>query len=1028
MARALAEGLYEHVITQALDAALRADDATHDIGPIDPADGPATFARHVAREVERVLASVGGDDRVGAQATLANELLARLLELAPKHAAAEAALAPPPRRLDAIHRTAPLVRPATPLASSTLLTRNRTEPALGHELAREIASADRIDIIIAFVSVGGVRAIRDALESFCQRGTGERLRLLTTTFGGITEVAALDALARLPGVSVKVSYDVRRTRLHAKAWLFRRLTGLDTAYVGSANLTNTALGSGHEWMVKICGADLPHVIEKFQGTFDSLWFDPEFEPYDPTSNECRERLRAALAAERSTSDATTTILFTLRPFPFQEEILDRLEAERTVHARTRNLVVAATGTGKTVIAAFDYKRQRDRAGLAPKLLFLAHRRELLEQARMTFRHVLGEGAFGELLAQGEEPTQWNHVFATIQSAVARDILKRFGAEHFRYVVLDECHHAPADSYQELVPKLRPEIMLGLTATPERMDGKSLLPDFDGHLAAELRLWHALERQLLVPFEYYGVSDNTDLSRVRWSRTGYDAAELSQLYTGNDARVDLVIEQLRKRVSDVRSVRALAFCVSIEHAEFMARALTKRGIPALAVHGDTRVDVRAAAPRQLRERAVNVLVTCDLYNEGVDLPFVDVLLFLRPTASATLFVQQLGRGLRQDDGKTSCLVLDFIGTHRKEFRFDATFSAFTGIARAKLAKAAHEGFPFLPSGCVLQLDSVARETVLASLRDTLASARKLIAEVKELAQTEPTLTLGRYLDETGREPSDVYKAGGWTVLCEGAGLIGALDDETRDWSRRLGWLLHVDEPTRLRTWASAVVEPESPPAERTDLYRRRVAMLDFQLEHRGVLPLAEDTVRAYGARVAIREELKQLVDVLGDRTPLANDVFPVAEWPLALHRHYERREIMAAVGYVTPGEKKTIPQGGIVKLESDRELLLVTLDKSARSFSPTTRYRDYAISRSLFHWETQSAASVSRDSGKRYIESPSNGWSFYLFARSDQDGAYSFLGRARYVRHEGDRPIAITWALDAEIPAILFQEYATLTQG
>ena len=156
--------------------------------------------------------------------------------------------------------------------------------------------------------------------------------------------------------------------------------------------------------------------------------------------------------------------------------------------------------------------------------------------------------------------------------------------------------------------LRPEIMLGLTATPERMDGKSPLADFDGHIAAELRLWHALERQLLVPFEYYRVSDNTDLSRVRWSRAGYDAAELSQLYTGNDARVDLVVEQLRKRVSDVRAVRALAFCVSIEHAEFMARSLTKRGIPALAVHGNTPPDVRAAAPRQLRERAVNVLVT------------------------------------------------------------------------------------------------------------------------------------------------------------------------------------------------------------------------------------------------------------------------------------------------------------------------------------------------------------------------------------------------------------------------------------
>ena len=346
--------------------------------------------------------------------------------------------------------------------------------------------------------------------------------MLTTVFTKTTELAAVELLAALPHAQVKVSYDDRRTRLHAKAWLFRRETGLDTAYIGSANFTSTALGSGQEWMVKACAADMPDVIDRFKGTFESLWNDSEFEAFDPTSEASRTRLRDALAPADPSALNAPGLFFALRPFPFQEEILDRLAAERSVHGRHRNLVVAATGTGKTVVAAFDYVRQLGPAQIPPRLLFLAHRKEILEQARQTFRHALHEGAFGELLADGNEPTRWDHVFATIQSAASRDLLTRFGPEHFQYVVVDECHHAPADSYRALIPHLRPHILLGLTATPERTDGKSLLPDFDGHIAAELRLWHALERQLLVPFEYYGISDNTDLSQVRWTRSGYDS--------------------------------------------------------------------------------------------------------------------------------------------------------------------------------------------------------------------------------------------------------------------------------------------------------------------------------------------------------------------------------------------------------------------------------------------------------------------------------------------------------------------------
>jgi superfamily II DNA or RNA helicase/HKD family nuclease len=1037
VARPLGEGVYENPLTRVLERALEAIGADRrQVGEIGDDEGPVVVARHVAQEIARVLGGVCIKGRAEVSRSLADQLLAQIAEFARAHAqdvepVLDQRLAPPPRRLLSIHKGTPPVRPTTPLSTSTLLTRNRAEPALGRELASELATADRIDAIVAFVTVGGVRLLADVLEEFSARATGLRFRLLTTVFSGTTEVEALDRLARLPGTEVKISYDVRRTRLHAKAWLFRRDTGLSTAYVGSANLTATALGGGQEWMVKVCEADLPQVIDKFQGTFDSLWEDVEFETYDPGSSDVRARLRAALGAERQGGEPLTSLV-TLRPLPFQEEILECLRVEREVHGRRRNLLVAATGTGKTVIAACDYARIAGAAGVRPRLLFLAHRKEILLQARDTFRHALQDGAFGELLVDGDSPERNEHLFASIQGVAASDLIGRLGADHFRHVVVDECHHLPAPSYQAVVQRLQPDLLLGLTATPERSDGKSLLPDFDGHVAHELRLWQALDQQLLVPFEYFGISDLTDLRTVRWTRTGYDQAALSDLYTGNDTRAGLVLKQLERRVADVRSIRALGFCVSVEHARFMVRRFRDAGVPALAVAGDSSTEERTGAAARLREREVNVLFTCDLYNEGIDLPFVDTLLLLRPTQSATLFLQQLGRGLRHHDRKSSCLVLDFIGQQHERFRFDALLSAMTGVARVRLRKAIEDGFPYLPSGCTLQLDRVAREEIVRSLQHTLAGARAMVPELRELAsERTDKLSMYTYLSETGRDVEEIYDAGGWTALRRRAHLADGDDAETEELSRRLGRLLHVDEPARLAAFgrvaatspAALHVSPVLSAAE-----RGRIQMLDSQLWERGEMPSAEETLQKLNRYPAIVAEMAELREVLDERVTVASELHPVADWPLALHHHYTRREILAAVGFVTPGQKKKMVQGGILKLDEHRELLFVTLDKSGTGFSPTTRYKDYAISRDLFHWETQGAASVSRPSGQRYLDSPRSGMTFQLFVRSTPTDAFAFLGPVRYQSHTGDRPIAITWRLEHAMPAGLFERYATLVTG
>src|SRR5690606_10781014 len=329
------------------------------------------------------------------------------------------------------------------------------------------------------------------------------------------------------------------------------------------------------------------------------WASPEDEAYSADEVNAVRLDRALRATRAEVLDALLAFL-DVTPWPHQTEILEKLDAERQRHQRWKNLVVAATGTGKTVVAALDYKRLRDRRtfGPDPRLLFVAHRQEILKQSLGTFRQVLRDGQFGELYVAGNVPSAWRHVFGSVQSLSQLDF-DRLPPDAFDIVIVDEFHHAGAPTYARLLGHLRPRLLLGLTATPERTDSENILHYFDGHIAAEMRLWDALERQLVCPFQYFGVHDGSDLSSLRWSRGGYDVGDLEKVFTGNDARVNLVLQQLQDKLRDVRRMRALGFCVSVAHAEYMARRFSDAGLPLLAVSADTPGEQRASAIQRLR---------------------------------------------------------------------------------------------------------------------------------------------------------------------------------------------------------------------------------------------------------------------------------------------------------------------------------------------------------------------------------------------------------------------------------------------
>jgi len=1008
----LRSGLYEQLLTEAL--AHDAADLKKIVTSVSEAESADLLGEYVGRAVARVLAALPAETRVDR----ANDVLSAL---------AEGLVAQGPQQLLALARQEEpgvwrllQTRPAVPLSRPALLTNAAADPKLGSELRAELTTADRVDLLCAFVKWYGLRVLEDELKQL--RARGVPLRVLTTTYMGVTDRTALDRLVRDFGARVKVNYETHSTRLHAKAWLFRRHTGLDTAYVGSSNLSRAALLDGLEWNVKLAGSHTPELLAKFEATFDSYWEDPSFAEYDPDSD--RERLDEALAVAGGahSRDSISLSGLQVRPYPHQQQILDRLSVERFVHDRHRNLVVAATGTGKTVIAALDYARMPDR----PSLLFVAHRKEILEQSLRTYREVLADAAFGELYVDGAKPERWRHVFAGVQS-LTRHGVKNIAGDHFAVVVVDEFHHAEAATYQGLLAHLRPMELLGLTATPERSDGVDVRSFFDGRTAAELRLWDALEADLLCPFHYFGVSDATNLSELEWRRGEYDVDALERVYTADDARVRIVLRELRDKVLNLSRMRGLGFCVSVKHAEYMAQRFVDAGIPARAVSGQTSRGERARALRALRDREVNVLFTVDLFNEGLDVPDVDTLLLLRPTQSATVFLQQLGRGLRRTPDKPVLTVLDFIGQQRREFRFDLKYRALTGMTRAGLERQLERGFAYLPSGSELVLDSVAREVVLSSVRRQLKlNSKELVREVR----SHGDLPLAEWLHESGHEIADVFKAGSWTGLRRAAdlptGKAGPAEDHLL---KRTASLVHVDDTERAVIYTrllSGLVAYE----ELSEREQRYARMLFFSLwPNRGGLASYQDGFDLLHQHPAVQDELRQMVDLglsnaahLGE--PLEAGMQHVT---MRTGAHYNREETLAALDWANLSRKPSAFMAGVVWSEAmATDAFFVTLRKTESDYSPTTMYRDYAISPELFHWESQNATAAASQTGQRYLNHAANGSHILLLAReyrsNEWGGPRPFLclGPATYVSHVGERPIAITWRLRHPLPIDFFR--------
>ncbi|MDO5863755.1 MULTISPECIES: DUF3427 domain-containing protein [Micrococcaceae] len=1039
----LPEGLYELLQTESLETRLSlVPDLSPKVDAVDQDDAPEVLSRHVAEVVKKALTAAKPEERVA----LANRLMSHL-----DH---DDQITPGPQQLLSLHRPDALKRrqlrrPTTRLSDSALLTNGKDDPNLAAELRTEIESANTVDLLCAFVRWTGLRLLEPALEQLNERGV--KFRVITTTYMGATERRAIDELVRRYGAEVKISYETQATRLHAKAWLFRRRTGFDTAYVGSSNLSQAALLDGLEWNVRLSSIATPELLKKFEVTFDSYWEQKAFQTYDPDRDG--DRLDAALERNggRRTAAPDTVTGLEVVPFLHQEEMLEDLEAERS-KGFNRNLLVAATGTGKTVIAALDYKRLCEAAGRPLSLLFVAHRQEILKQSLRTYRNVLQDGAFGELYVGDHKPQDWKHLFASVQSLASLGV-SNFEVEQFDVVVIDEFHHALAPTYRQLLDYLQPQQLLGLTATPERGDGGNVAKEFfEGRTASALRLWDALDADLLVPFHYFGVSDDVDLSRLEWKRGNYDTAQLDRLYTGNDARAAKVIRELRDKVVGTEHMRALGFCVSVQHAHYMARVFNDAGITSVAVDGGTDEAARADALARLRNREVNCIFAVDIFNEGLDIPEVDTILMLRPTQSATIFLQQLGRGLRRADDKAVLTVLDFIGQQRREFRFDLRYRALTGYGRKQLEKAVEEEFPYLPSGSQIVLDRVAQKVVLDNIKAQLRFNRnQLINDVASYGET----VLASYLRESGNDVKTIYRStrDSWTDYLRQAQLIDGFSPlesvlkgihhdrssaEEKKLLGRMAALIHVDDPGRAEAYSMLVSADAPRYAELGTREQSFARMLFYTLWDDGggfkTYDDGLDHLRAYGF---VCSEIKQIVSlgVAASKHAAKGLGAGLQHIPLLTHATYRREEVLAALqfGSLELGKNVQHREGVAWCPATATDAFFVTLNKDDRKHSATTMYKDYAISPELFHWESQNATSSTSPTGKRYLDRRAHGSHIVLFTRDtaeDESGLtvpYTCLGQMDYLQHSGEKPIGITWKLHRPMPVDVYTKAAAVAR-
>lgn len=937
------------------------------------------------------------------------------------------------------------VRPTTGLMESELIVPNGRSPQLGSEISHELKSCERADWLVSFIKLRAIRAFYPQLQQYCGKANPDgspRLRVATTTYIGATDPEALRLLFNLPNTQVKVCFNTSQTRLHAKAYIFHRKTQFGSAYIGSANLSTPALSSGLEWTVKVAQQEIPHLWERSIVEFESCWNDPNFEL---CTIDDLDRIKDALANSKvitkrapGASDDHLRTYFAFHPHAYQAKMILELKAEREA-GKTRHLIASATGTGKTIVAAFDYAEMAKTLGRNPRLLFLAHRRDIIRHARDKYRAVLQNPQFGVLISGTDRFSSSNaeQIFCTVQSWKSH-IRDELAPDFFDLIVMDECHRSAASSFQEILEFYGKAIeqgktdILGLSATPFRTDGKGILDYFGGGFTHELSLAEAIEHGHIVPFTYFGIDDDVDYTSVVWGQGEEKAIE--EILQNNGKHLQNVHQAAISHVADLKQLRAIGFCAGLKHARAACDYFNAKGIPSVVLSGESTDQERTKVVDQMSELTpgVNVIFTADLFNEGVDVPCVNAVFMMRPTNSPVIFLQQLGRGLRHAPlqyGKEDLLVLDFVGNHNEKYKGFDRFRFLSTRRDIPVGDQIRQGMPFVPAGCAITLTEQAREKILKNITAHLKSLRgnalkqHLITTIREAKQHLP---LARLMEEISVEsPAPIYNYTLPAALESVALNVAGPDEEN---GRKLNAMAQMDCPWMIHAWSKILK------GQTHDMSPEDVRMAKFFLLSSFNDKVKPKTVDAVWHEFAQQNGLfRDILEFLEWRTtkvvPATRITFDETSKYLELHRSYNSKQISAAIG----SSGMTIQSGVFFNEERQTDSFFITRLKNEKEFSPTTMYKDHAKSQTIIHWESPNSTKIDSLVGRRYT---TNTTRKMLFIRQSKKTVYDITGEyqtrsttsnyifvgpvKRVIEYSGECPIGIDYELEYPLPADVYE--------
>ncbi|RRD40916.1 DUF3427 domain-containing protein [Leptotrichia sp. OH3620_COT-345] len=935
-------------------------------------------------------------------------------------------------------------------------------------LKKELLSCKKFYFIVSFIRYSGIQlliSIFDELEA-----KGVKGEIITSVYLNITDPKALKKLFSYKNIKVKI-YNNSNESFHTKAYLFQK-EKYHTCIIGSSNISQSALYSAEEWNLKLTGGDFFNIYEKSMEQFKKLWYSNE-------AVELSEDFIIKYEHYKNNNKPQNTFDYRkiknqtgqFEPNGMQEEILKKLEDTRK-NGNKRGLVVAATGTGKTYLAAMDIKNynknkniighNRENVGIKRiKFLFIAHREELLENAINVFSDILNidKNIFGRMF-KGEKKTQADIIFASVQSL--RSCYEKFDKNKFDYIVIDEFHHASAESYNKIINYFEPEFLLGLTATPERMDGKDILALCNYNLVGEMGLKKAMEKDLIVPFHYFGVDDTVNYENIPYKNGNYNEeillSQLSEL-----ERVDYIIEKINKFGYDGNKMSAVAFCQNVKHAEYMKKNFLERGYKSEIITSKTNMTDRSKILEKFKRKKIEILCAVDILNEGIDIPDINLLLFLRPTLSSTVFIQQIGRGLRKSKNKDFVTIIDFIGNHKKDYLITKVFSeeihnrSFLYDKKEKIIDEIKNQFSNIPGASYIELDRICQERIIEKIEKINFNSRNTLKEIYQ-----------EYKMEIGKSENEILEISDFDsnmelyvelVLKLESFYNAQLHFENSNFLQKYKlnnkenlFLSYLEKKLKLiepftyliikyflkhKFEKITYITQEIVIQEYKKYFNMKSDFQKLYLINRIFQELIEDNIlesRLYGYKISSEYEelflnkhsefekrLEHLL-MLGLNEFRKNDLEEFNENVLITYKEYMRIDLQILLDSKVP---KGTWRAGYANTDKDI-CLFITNDKS-HIVQENLKYDNSLHADDIIQWISQPKTFHKSSVGQMFIKHKEKNIKVHIFIRkyafmsNNKTNPFIYLGNAYYYKSYGDKPMTILWKLKHKIPQELIYD-------